>query len=341
MKNVIGNTAASEVTHAAVKPRWCRRFAAAAIGAMMVTASAVSAQQPNLIVVTGVAGEPQYTKRFHQWATGLIDAMKLPATKVHYLAEKPETTARRATGKSTRDEVAAVIRTVAAKSQDPILLVLIGHGSGEGEPRFNLVGPDLTATELNRMLDAIGDRRVAVINAASASGAFLEPLSAPGRIIVTATRSGLERNETIFAQHLVEAFQAGDADKDGRISLLEAFNYARSEVDRWYREQNRLVTEHAMLEDNGDGKGSMEPDGRTDGAIARTFYLAGAAAVTATTDPRLRTLYAEKQALEEKIETLKSMKAGMEEAVYERELEKLLIDLSLKNQEIRKLEGGR
>lgn len=309
---------------------------------LVVTAAAhATAQQPNLIVVTGVAGEAPYTQRFHQWAIGLIDAMKLPADRVTYLSEKPESTGQRATGRATKEAFTAAIGAVAAKSQDPLLIVLIGHGSGDGEPKFNLVGPDITAVELKRMLDAIGNRRVAVVNAASASGAFLEPLAAPGRITVTATRSGMERNETIFAQHFVEALKAGDSDKDGRISLLEAFNFTREEVARWYREQNRLVTEHAMLDDNGDGKGSTHPDGKTDGAIARTFYLTGGAAITATNDPRLRTLLAEKQELEEKIETLKSMKATMEAAVYERELEKLLVDLSLKNQEIRRLEGGR
>lgn len=319
------------------------RLRIAAAATLLITSGAVetSAQQPNVIVVTGVAGEAQYTARFHQWAIGVIDGLKLPPDRVVYLSEKPESAGQRATGRATKEAFTTAISSMAAKSQDPLLIVLIGHGSGDGDPKFNLVGPDITAAEFKRMLDAVGNRRVAVINAASASGAFIEPLAAPGRIIVTATRSGMERNETIFAQHFGEALKSADTDKDGRVSLLEAFNYTRDEVERWYREQNRLVTEHAMLDDNGDGKGSTHPDGRTDGAIARTFYLTGTAAIAATTDPRIRTAYAEKQALEEKIETLKSMKATLEEAVYERELEKLLIDLSLKNQEIRKLEGGR
>jgi hypothetical protein len=123
------------------------------------------------------------------------------------------------------------------------------------------------------------------------------------------------------------------------VSLLEAYTYAAREVDRWYKEQNRLVTEHAQLDDDGDGKGSSAPDGRTgDGMIAKLFVIGGTPAAVAA-NPALKALYEEKRELEARIETLRGMKAKMDPATYDKELEKLLVDLALKNQAIKKAEG--
>jgi hypothetical protein len=156
-------------------------------------------------------------------------------------------------------------------------VLLIGHGSAQGgEARFNLPGPDLTAADFGQLLARFSTQRVALVNAASASGDFVVALSAPNRTIITATRGASEKNETVFGGYFVKAFagEVADTDKDGQVSLLEAFSYARREVERFYQSENRLQTEHALLDDNGDGEGSRDPDASaTDGANARRFLL--------------------------------------------------------------------
>src|SRR5690606_37660771 len=152
-----------------------------------------------------------------------------------------------------------------AGPRDHVFVLLIGHGSAQpGAARVNLPGPDPTAEDYARMLAPFTTQRIAFIVAASASGGFIGPLSGPNRVVVTATRSAHERNETIFGRYFVQAYadDVADVDKDGRVSVLEAFEYATRKTARFYESQNRLRTEHALLDDNGDGKGSQEPDPR-------------------------------------------------------------------------------
>src|SRR5690606_4889944 len=152
------------------------------------------------------------------------------------------------------------------------------------------------------------------------------------RIVITATASSQERNETIFAEHFVAAFagDAADADKDGRISLLEAYRYAQREVERVYERDNHLLTEHARLEDDGDGRGTAVPDGEQgDGVLARRFAFGGGAlAARAESDTALAALLRERGTLERKTEALRARKDSMDAGAYERELETLLVRLA-------------
>jgi hypothetical protein len=313
----------------------------------MVWVSPASAQQSHLLVITGSAGTPTHSQQFHEWATRLVQAATskhgLAANNVVYLSEKPELGGGNA-GRSTREAVEKAFTDLATRSSpgESVLIVLIGHGSAEGgEARFNLPGPDFTARDYQRLLEKLPGRKIGFVNTASASGAFLDALSAAGRVIVTATRSGMEKNETVFAGHLATAYagDGADTDKDNKVSLLEAYTFAAREVERWYNEQNRLLTEHAQLDDDGDGKGVAKPDGRAgDGLVARALWLAGTPAAAAS-NPQLRALYEERKQLEEKVATLRTMKASMDAAIYERELEKLLLELAEKRQRIRQLEA--
>jgi hypothetical protein len=312
--------------------------------ALALMATPVAAQQSHVLVITGVAGDPAFSTKFHEWATTLIDAATskhgVAPQNVVYLSEKPEL--GKSTGKSTRESVQGAFAQLVEKTRagDAVLVVLIGHGSADGGvSRFNLSGPDLTAEDYEKLLARLEGRKVALVNTSSASGGFVGALTNRGRTIVTATRSGMERNETVFAKFFVDAYAGtgADTDKDNQVSLLEAYTYAVKEVDRWYKEQNRLMTEHAVLDDDGDGKGTSQPDGRSgDGSFAKSFLLSNN--VAAVADPALRALLEEKRQLEEKIEALRALKPKMEAATYEKELEKLLIDLSLKNQQIKQLE---
>jgi len=314
---------------------------------LLLSFGSLTAQQSHLLVVTGSSGEPKFEALFHEWAAKLITSATtrhgVPAANVIYLTEKPEVGGGRA-ALSSRENVQKAFSDLAARSKsgDFVMIVLIGHGSQQsGAARFNLPGPDLTAVDYKLLLERLPERRIGFVNAASASGGFVQALSGENRAIVTATRSGNEANETIFAKFFVEAYSGdgADADKDGRVSLLEAYNYAQKEVERWYGEQNRLMTEHAQIEDDGDAKGTSKPDGRTgDGLFARGMVLGGIPAAVAN-NPELKALYEQKKSIEDKINVLRGMKARMEAAVYDRELEKLLVELAETNLKIKAVES--
>ena len=327
---------------------------AAALAAALLAAATPAADQTHLLVITGISGEARYAEAFHEWATMLIDAARerwgVPSSNIVYLAEDVERAPSLIKARSTSENVERELSELAQRSApgDQVIIVLIGHGNTRGdESKFNLPGPDMTAQEFDRLLKGLAERKVAFVNASSASGDFIAKLSGANRVIITATRSGRERNETVFPRFFVEAFTGEDADvnQDGQTSLLEAFEYARREVARSYERDGRLLTEHALLDDNGDGEGSGEPDAdAADGALAGTMYMAASAAsrTPATADPELARLYEEREELEAHVARLRARKGEMEEEAYERQLEDLLVELALKARKIRELEekGG-
>ena len=318
----------------------------------------VAAQQTHILVITGLSGEPAYAEQFHQWATTLIDAAtdryELPAENVIYLAEKTEVDPLRVDDRSTRDNVEHAFATIAERAEpnDHVLVLLIGHGSySRGESRFNLPGRDLTAQDYARLLEPLHSQQVAFVNTATASGGFIDVLSGEGRTVVTATRSGGQWNATVFGGYFVEAFADGeeesDQNKDGRVSVLEAFEYAAAQVVRVYESDGRLQTEHALLDDNGDGEGTREPDplARTttasDGALARTIFIsagAGTGIAGLPDDPALRALYQERLEIQEQVEALQATRGGTDETRYQAEMETLLVAMALKSREIRTME---
>jgi hypothetical protein len=303
--------------------------------------------QTHVIIVTGASGEAKYAAAFHASASALIDALVtkhgLAAENITYLAEDPSRDAARIDGKSTKEEVGRAIARVSstARAGDRVLLVLIGHGSHAGsDSRFNLPGPDLTAAELAVMLAPLKAMQVAIVNAASASGDFLPVLSAKNRIVITATKSSYERNETLFPRHFVAAFATAgaDTDKDEQVSLLEAFVYAKREVAREYDTESRLPTEHAMLDDDGDRRGSAQPDPQSgDGSLARRFIVGRArVASSAIADANASSaLVARKAQLEAQVDSLRRRKDSMPANAYERDLERLLLELARVSQAIR------
>jgi hypothetical protein len=328
--------------------------ARAALLALALATAAVApaaAQQTHLLVVSGVSGEPQYADLFHGWGTALVAAAAgrhhVPEANIVYLAERPER-AGSITGRATRENVEQAVREIAARAApgDVVFIVLIGHGSFDGrESRFNLVGPNLTARDWADLLEAFPAQRVAFVNTTSASGGFIEALSGPNRAIVTATRDGRQNNATIFPQYFVEAFieDVADADRNGRVSLLEAYTYARQEVARAYQNTSRLQTEHALLDDDGDGKGTAEPDPRAggDGVLARALYLGGTAAIVAEdASPELRALHQQRDRIEAEVDALRGARATLDADRYETELERLLLELARTGQAIRALEAN-
>ena len=301
-----------------------------------------------LLIVVGLSGDPEHGELFQKWGTALAEASaKVGVTqdRLVYLADTKEPSGR-VNGRATREEIDKALTAFSktAAPEDVVYIVLFGHGSFDGQTaRFNLPGPDITAVEFNTMIRRVPARNVVFVNTSSSSGPFVEALSAQGRTVITATRSGAEQFTTLFGGYFVEAFSSdtADADKNGRISMLEAFQYAKAEVARAYEREGLLATEHAMLDDNGDKNGSQTPAATgADGKLAAALSLGSAAdAAPLPDDPKLRALYLERRDLERRVESLRLLKDSMPPAKYTSELERLVTDLALKTREIRRLEG--
>ncbi|HEX5876677.1 MAG TPA: hypothetical protein VFY60_18670 [Pyrinomonadaceae bacterium] len=292
------------------------------------------------VIINGAGGEPVYAKQFEQWTAELSavlsDRYGFDAKQIKVLTEKPAgATAARSTAEEVKRTFAALKTQLAA---DNILFVfLIGHGSFDGkESKFNLIGPDLPASEYNALLSALPTRRIVVLNMASASGEFIKSLAARGRIVITATRNGQETNATRFPGFFITALNANDSDtnQDGHTSVLEAFVYANRLTEEFYKRAGRLATEHALIDDNGDGVGREKAEAG-EGLLARATYIdslsVGEAAATVATAKLLQ----ERTRLEGEIEQLIARKDSMQEAEYEATLEKLFIQLAKVNRSIK------
>lgn len=285
------------------------------------------------VVISGLGGEPDYEQRFTAAANDLDKAFKAqgPASHVYTLS------GANATAAHVRETFTAVSRE--AKAEDDFVLILIGHGSFDNvEYKFNLVGPDISATELATLCDHIAARRQLVVDTTSASGGAVAAIEHPGRAVIAATKSGTERNATVFARYWVEAMQdpAADTDKSDSVSALEAFNYATKKTAAFYDSQKRLATEHAVFNDAGKGEPVRAP-GDGQGELLSTFTLLRTGEnQQAANNPAKQALLAQKDDLEQKIDTLKYQKAAMDPADYKKQLTDALVKLASVQQELDK-----
>ena len=286
-----------------------------------------------VLLVVGAAGESEYGSNFLQqaalWqkacAQGSVNCLTIGRDAV--------------AGTNDYTLLQQALAAEPKNGDDQLWVVFIGHGTFDGkEARFNLRGPDLTATDLALWLHEF-HRPLAIIDTSSSSAPFLNKLSATNRVVITATRSGSEQNYARFGQYFVEALleAAADLDKDGQVSLLEAFLAASYRASEFYRSEGRLVTEHALLDDNGDGLGTPanwfqglrairrpKQDTGVDGLLARQFCLVPSEAERSlTSDQRAR-----RDALEREVFLFREKKAQMPEEEYYRQLEPLLLKLA-------------
>jgi len=304
-----------------------------------------------LLILVGLAGDPEHGELFHKWGGELAEAagkLGVPADHVAYLVDQMQEGDKNVTGKATVEEIGKTFDRFAkqATAEDTVYVVLIGHGSFDGKTaKFNLPGPDMGPAEFNTQFKKLPTKQIVFVDTTSASGPFINELSAPGRTIITATRNGAENYSTLFGGYFVDALTGdeADADKNRRVSMLEAFQFAKAAVQRAYEKEGLLSTEHAMLDDNGDKAGSAEPTTNgPDGKVASLIAIGSAAdAAALPTDPKLRALVLEQRELEHRVESLRLLKESMEPAKYQSELEKLVTDLALKTREIRSLEGAK
>jgi hypothetical protein len=301
-----------------------------------------------LLIVVGLAGDPDHGKTFHKWGTTLAQASErlgVAPENLAYLVDAPAEGDEKVTGRATKEEVAKALQGFGARAgaDDVVFVVLIGHGSYDGRSaKFNMPGPDMTGADFNALLAKLPTKQIVFVNTASASGPFVAELSGPSRTVVTATRNGAEQYATLFGGFFIDALvsDAADVDKNKRVSVLEAFQFAKAEVVKAYEREGLLSTEHALLDDNGDKDGSQDP-GATgkDGRVANIVSLGAVGGDTLPSDPKVRALYLERRDLERRVESLRLLKESMEPARYSSELEKLVTAIALKTREIRTAEG--
>jgi hypothetical protein len=287
------------------------------------------------VTVAGLGGEPDYEQRFTANAMDLDRIFKGAAgAHVYTLTGKQSTKARltEVLGEVARD----------AKPEDDFVLTLIGHGSFDGvEYKFNLVGPDVSASELAALCDKVQAKRQLVVDTTSASGGAVVALERSGRAVIVATKSGTEKNAPVFARYWVEALQdpLTDTDKSDSISAMEAFAYADRKTADFYTSQKRLATEHPEFEDTGKGDAvrSLAVAMGREGALMATFTVVRiGAAQTAMNDPAKRDLMTKKEELEQKVDELKYQKAAMEPGEYKKELTAALLKLAKVQEELDK-----
>lgn len=308
--------------------------------------------ETRVILIAGKGGAPEYTEKFNACAQRLQNALM-----THHNFTPEQITVLSEYGEASNplecnaQNVERVFSEVAAKlkREDQLVVILFGHGSSDGVvSKFNLAGPDLRDLDFARLLEGVHAGRQIFINTSAASAGFAEKLARQNRVIITATRSPEENFTTKFPEYWIEAFEKkeeADFNKDQQVSLLEAFDYARDQVVRFYEQANRLRPEHPLLEDNGDGLGSETPalnggQGRNnDGALAAQTFLTpvapGSSATSSAIAPE-HPLERKKAGLLEEIEILKAQKGALAAADYERKLEALFIELAKLNREMKK-----
>jgi hypothetical protein len=277
------------------------------------------------VTASGLGGEADYEQRFKMWADDVDGSLKKAG------GDSKVVTLRGATREQLRKALADA--AAQAKPNDAFVLILIGHGTFDGQDyKFNLQGPDITAAELASLLDKIPASRQLVVNTTSASGGSIEQLRRPNRIVIAATKSGSEKNATNFARYWAEALRdpAADTDKNEAVSALEAFRFASTKTKEFFDTQKRLETEHPVIEDTGKGTGERTATAENgQGKLAGVFPVVRLGAnAAAARDPNKRPLLDRKEQIEQAIEKLKFDKAAMPVAQYKQQLTQLLLELA-------------
>ena len=315
----------------------------AVVALVVLYAGPVAAEQRYAIILSGASGGAKYAEQMAEWRNGLrtalVDRYGFSADNVRVFVDETDKTGEQGSAQNVRNSIAAIRKQLT--QQDFLLIVLFGHGTYDGEyANLNIVGPDLTAAEWKTMLNALPGR-VVVVNTTASSFPFLEELSGPNRIVITATDSAAQKYATVFPDYFVKSMQAAssDLDKNGRTSIFEVFAATSLAVKQHFEQRGQLTTERAVFDDNGDGVGRESEAPGPDGALARTLYL-DAELPAAANNPELAALIRRRQALEAEAEALKAKKDSMPQPQWEAEYEKLMLELARVSREIKTKSGS-
>ena len=312
-------------------------FAMTRVHAFLLVLISVAAVSPaeerqHVIVVIGAEGTAEYGQMFSEWADQWQSAATAGDASCDVIG-------RDDSGDQLAELQQKISAAAAIKTAEPLWLVLIGHGTFDGRvARFNLRGPDLSAAAMAELL-AVSQRPVAVINCSSCSAPFINALSGPNRTVITGTKDGGEIQFTRFGRYMADGIGnlEADIDRDGQTSLLEAWLFAARRTDEYYKSDGRLATEHSLLDDTGDNKGTraevfegvriklnVKNKDALDGRLARRWHLVRSAAERSlNADQRM-----ERDRLESELEKLRERKTEFTETEYLRQLESILLPLA-------------
>jgi len=303
--------------------------------ALVLTSALPARCSTYYLTVAGLGGEPEYDQQFTGTANDLDRVFKTSGAEAHVYTLTGNDASR-----AHLTQTLTVISSE-AKPEDELVLILIGHGSFDGvEYKFNLVGPDVTAQELAALCDRVPAKRQLIVNTTSASGGSVAALARPGRAVIAATKSGTEKNATVFSRYWAQALRDpdSDVDKNESISALEAFQYADRKTASYFESEKRLATEHAVFEDRGKGepvRAASKDNG--EGLMLSGFTLVRfGAAEKAANDPAKRALLAKKEELDRQIDNLRYQKAAMSDEDYKKQLTDALVGLARVQQELDK-----
>jgi hypothetical protein len=305
----------------------------------IATPLAATAETRWAVIISGASGGEKYAEQMATWRTdlrsALVDRYGFKAEHVKLLVDEAAKAGDRATTASVRSLFAEIKKS--GSKEDFVLIVLLGHGTYDGDvAKFNLVGPDMTAKDWTDVLAGV-QGRVTVVNTTEASFPFLEALSSKGRVVITATHSAAQKYATVFPEYFVKAMKEAstDLDKNGRTSIFEVFASASASVKQHFEQRGQLLTEHALIDDNGDGKGRQAADEGPDGGLARIAFL-DAEVVADNASPELANLIKRRRTLEAQAEEHKQLKGVMPDAEWNAQFEKLMLELAQVSAEIRK-----
>lgn len=308
------------------------------------------------VIFGGAGADETYQAQFRQLTLKLYEVLAgeygYAPDNIRLLVGRGPSTGPEIAGPCRRETISATMGDLQKKVRpgDQIAFFFIGHGTSDDlDARFVVAGPDITGGDFAASLAAFSDQDVIVLNATGSGSPFCRALSAAGRVIVCATRSAAERYDTVFPQFFLEGLEnhAADRDKNRRVSMLEAFEYARAKVKKWYADRNRLPSEHPTIDDNGDGRFATEPDpARGEGRLAEIAYLDSIRAAlpeftgSGAASETLRRLTAEAQKLERAVVLLRNRKSEMSEKDYWQQMEPLLIDLARTTRQLKSLRAA-
>jgi hypothetical protein len=314
-------------------------------GALLLAALAAPAAAPAMaaeryaLIVSGANGDASYADQYGKWRAALVTALheqlKIDERQIETLFDGGDA-AHAATAAGVRHAIENLRANL--RADDLLVIFMIGHGTFDGvEAKFNLVGPDLSGAEWAALLKPLPGRLV-IVDATAASFPYLERLAGPRRIVITATDSAAQRFDTVFPEYFIKALTdtSADIDKNGRVSIWEAFLASSLGVRRYDEQRGQLATERALLDDNGDGIGREAGGEGDDGSVASRSYLDADVPGAAPTDEELLALLQKRATLELDIEDLKQRRLLMTPDDYQKEFERIMIELARVSRDVRR-----
>ncbi len=310
-----------------------------------LTAMSLADERQAVIVVVGAEGTPEFGQQFREWGERWKQAAHAADAELIEIGTAPvetsdvDTAVDQAPESDLQQLRAALSQCGTKQTSEPLWLVMIGHGTFDTrKAQFNLKGPDLSEAQLAEWCRTL-QRPLAVINCSSCSSPFLNALSGPDRVIVTATKDASQIQYSRFGDAMSRAVTGLDADinRDGQTSLLEAWLFASRRTAEFYESEGRLATEHSLLDDTGDARGvraelfdgfrisrDVKNSDEVDGQLAARWHLLRSAEERRlTADERQR-----RDQLEAVVERLRRDRGDMSEDQYLSALQNALVPLA-------------